>query len=120
MPCGVSVLVRRPLVGLAWEFLDPTPGLAESDVPWYRRRQLLRAYTVSTLVATLVFLLRGIVQLVLYRRNDTGWLAVARIAMGYPLFIAAIGVGFLVVTRARRAMAAEIAIAGDTADPDPG
>ncbi|MBE7188145.1 DUF3159 domain-containing protein [Jatrophihabitans endophyticus] len=112
VPFGVSVLVRRPLVGLAWEFLDPTPGLAESadtaeGARWYRRRPLLVAYTWSTLAATLVFLLRGIVQLVLYRRNDTGWLAVARIAMGYPLFIAAIGFGFLVVTRARRVIAAE-------------
>lgn len=115
VPFGVSVLVRRPLVGLAWEFLDPTPGLEGSGTPWYRRRPLLLAYTFSTLAATLVFLLRGIVQLILYRRNDTGWLAVARIVMGYPLFIAAIGFGFLVVTRARRAMAAELGDAGGPA-----
>lgn len=110
VPFAVSMIVRRPLVGLIWEFLDPTPtsaspvgSTAEAPTPWYRRRRLLVAYTWSTLAATLVFLLRGVVQLILYRRNDTGWLAVARIAMGYPLFIAAIGFGFLVVTRARRA-----------------
>ena len=106
VPFAISILVRRPLVGLAWEFLDPTPvpDAAEGTqlVPWYRRRPLLVAYTWSTLVGTVVFLLRGVVQLVLYQRNATGWLAFARIAMGYPLFIAAIGFSFLVVNRARK------------------
>lgn len=100
VPFGVSVLFRRPLVGLAWEFLDPTP--VEDGIAWYRRRPLLVAYTWSTVVGTAVFLVRGIVQLVLYQHNATGWLGIARIAMGYPLFIAAIGFSFVVVTRARR------------------
>lgn len=101
---GVSVLVRRPVVGLLWEFLDPMPG--EDDVPWYRRRALLRAYDVATLAATAVFLARGVVQLTLYQHDHTGWLAFARIAMGYPLYIAAVGFGFWIVTRARRRLAA--------------
>lgn len=100
VPFAVSVVVRRPLVGLIWEFLDPTPG--RDETPWHRRRPLLVAYTWSTLVATAVFLVRGIVQLTLYRDKATGWLAFARIALGYPLFIAAAGFAFLVVTRARR------------------
>lgn len=105
VPFAISIAVRRPLVGLAWEFLDPTPveeieGV--TPVPWYRRRPLLLAYTWSTLAGTAVFLVRGIVQLILYQHNATGWLAFARIAMGYPLFIAAIGFSFLVVNRARR------------------
>ncbi|MCW2594340.1 MAG: hypothetical protein QOJ37_4304 [Pseudonocardiales bacterium] len=104
VPFAISVLVRRPLVGLLWEFLDPTPG--GDGTPWYRRRPLLLAYTWSTLAATAVFLARGIVQLTLYGDNATGWLAFARIAMGYPLFIAAAGFSFLVVTRARRRLAA--------------
>ena len=97
--------MRRPLVGLLWEFLDPTPtsaGDGASAVPWYRRRPLLLAYSWATLAATAVFLARGIVQLSLFRSDSTGWLAVARIAMGYPLFILAVGFAFLVVTRARR------------------
>ena len=53
-----------------------------------------------------VFLARGFVQLHLYGDNATGWLAFARIAMGYPLFIVAAGFSFLVVTRARRRLAA--------------
>jgi hypothetical protein len=104
VPFAVSLVVRRPLIGLAWEFLDPTPSVGE--VPWHRHRPLLIAYTWATAAATLVFLARGLVQLRLYGENATGWLAFARIAMGYPLFIAAAGFSFLVVNRARRRMAA--------------
>ena len=105
VPFGVSIVIRRPLVGLAWEFLDPTPS-EDDDPPWYRRRVLLHAYMWATLAATLVFLSRGIVQAALYHRNATGWLAFARIAMGYPLFLAAVGVIFVLVGRARRRLAA--------------
>jgi TRAP-type C4-dicarboxylate transport system permease small subunit len=106
VPFGLSVLVRRPLVGLIWEFLDPTPDETEPRRPWHRRRPLLLAYTWATLAATAVFLARGFVQWQLYGANATGWLAFARIAMGYPLFVAAVGFSFLVVTRARRRVAA--------------
>ncbi len=133
VPFAISVLVRRPIVGLLWEFLDPTPHTAgaptagdpepaapvetvavtptpaQPDEPaprWYRVRPLLIAYTWATLAATTVFLARGIVQLTLYGENATGWLAFARIAMGYPLFLAAVGFSFLVVTRARRRIGA--------------
>jgi hypothetical protein len=102
VPFAVSVVVRRPLVGVLWEFLDPTPSQDGEARPWYRRRALLLAYTWATLGATAVFLARGIVQAALYHRDATGWLAFARIAMGYPLFLAAVGFGFWVVQRARR------------------
>jgi hypothetical protein len=105
VPFAVSLLVRRPLVGVLWEFLDPTPAGAEPR-PWHKRRTLLLAYSWATLAATLVFLARGVVQATLYRHNATGWLAFARIAMSYPLFIAAVGFSFWVVQRARRRVAA--------------
>jgi hypothetical protein len=101
VPFAVSLVVRRPLVGLAWEFLDPTPRPADAP-PWYRERVLLRAYMWATLAGTLLFLARGTVQASLYHEDATGWLAFARIAMGYPLFIAAVAFSFLVVGRARR------------------
>ena len=101
VPFAVSIAVRRPLVGLGWEFLDPTPS-KDDDPPWYRRPVLLHAYLWATLAATLMFLSRGIVQAALYLRKATGWLAFARIAMGYPLFVATGGFVYLVVSRARR------------------
>ena len=104
----VSMVARRPIVGLLWEFLDPTPG--SETVPWHRRSVLLRAYLFATLIGTAMFLARGIVQLTLFQHNATGWLAFARIVMGFPLYIAAVGAGFWIVSRARRQLAgAEVA-----------
>jgi hypothetical protein len=97
---SISLAVRRPVIGLLWEFLDPTPG--DDETPWYRRRPLLTAYALATVGASLVFLARGVVQLALFQHNATGWLAVARIAMGYPLYIAAVGFAFWIVRRARQ------------------
>jgi hypothetical protein len=101
-----TLAARRPLIGLIWEFLDPSPAEgpdSEPLRPWYRRPALRRAYDLATGLAALIFLARGIVQLALFRDNATGWLAVARIAMGYPLYILALGFGFWTVNRARRA-----------------
>jgi hypothetical protein len=114
-----SMVARRPLVGLVWEFLDPTPIAVVPPSPaaepaaepvlerapvvaWYRRPHLARAYYLATLAATVVFLARGVVQFSLFQSNSTGWLAVARIAMGYPLTIGAAGLAWWMVRRARR------------------
>ena len=105
---AATLVVRRPAIGLLWEFLDPTPHGAE-PTPWYRRRPLLLAYTLATAGATLVFLARGLVQLTLFEHNATGWLAVTRILMGYPLYIVAIGFAFWVVRRARHRLGADAA-----------
>ena len=92
---------------MLWEFLDPTPPDPDDpDRPWYRRRPLLRAYTIATLIGTALFLARGVVQATLYHENATGWLAFARVAMGYPLYIAAVGAGYWVVRRVRHQLPA--------------
>ena len=117
VPFGISILVRRPLVGLLWEFLDPSPG--SDATPWYRRRALLIAYSLATLGGTVVFLARGIVQATLYKQHATGWLAFARVSMGYPLYVAAVGFAFLVVTRARRSLAGGAEGAAGTAAETP-
>ena len=108
---AASIVVRRPLVGIAWEFLDPTPGEPGAEhVNWRSRRPLLHAYDYATVVATAVFLARGTAQWTLYGRKQVGWLAFARISMGYPLTLAVLAFGFWVVTRARRKLG----------DPGPG
>jgi hypothetical protein len=99
----ISMLARRPIIGLMWEFLDPTP--APDDTRWYRRPALLRAYLLATGVGLAMFAARGIVQLSLYHRNATGWLAFARITMGFPLYILAVAAGFWIVSRARKQLA---------------
>ncbi|MEO8888876.1 MAG: DUF3159 domain-containing protein, partial [Jatrophihabitantaceae bacterium] len=118
VPFAVSLVLRRPLIGLAWEFLDPTPGA--DGTPWFRRKALLRAYSLATLAATLVFLARGLVQWKLYGENRTGWLAFARVAMGYPLWVAAAGFSFFVVRRARRRLLGSVPADGIEGSTDDG
>lgn len=125
----VSMLLRRPLVGLVWEFLDPiakhhpserdvdptgpadpsdlagptdpaTPA-AEPEPPWYRHRELLRAYQWATFVGVVLFLARGITQTVFFRPGAEVELGVVKIVMGYPLWIVAVLLAFWIVRRTR-------------------
>ncbi|GAA4785500.1 DUF3159 domain-containing protein [Streptomyces ziwulingensis] len=88
----VSVLVRRPLAGVIWGALNGT-GTA-----WLRDKPSRRAYDIATLTLTAVFAARGAVWQWLYDDDRTGWLAVMRIVMGYPL----LALAFLVVLWAGR------------------
>lgn len=101
---AVTLAVRRPLVGLLWEFLDPTP--IPEDRRWHQVRVLRRAYDLATLAAFAMFGARAAVQLSLFRQNRTGWLAVARIAMGYPLYVLVLGFAWWIVRRARQSLPA--------------
>jgi hypothetical protein len=92
------------LFGIITSFAYADDGNAEQSLPWYQRPVLRRAYDLATALAAAIFLARGIVQLALFRENSTGWLAVARIAMGYPLYIVAVGFGLWSVNRARRSI----------------
>ncbi|MCW2522845.1 MAG: integral rane alanine and leucine rich protein [Frankiales bacterium] len=117
---AVSLLVRRPLVGVLWEFLDPTPLAAGAT--WRRVPSLYRAYVYSTVAAFAMFAARGAVQATLFQHNRTGLLAVARLAMGYPLYALVVAYTFWVIRRARQPLlaAAEAAEASEaTEQPAP-
>jgi hypothetical protein len=88
----VSILVRWPLVGIIWGFLNGHGNL------WRRHKGAVRAYDIATAAWALVFGARYVVQSQLYDTDHTGWLAVARIAMGWPLA----GLAFLVTIWAVR------------------
>ncbi|MFZ3392882.1 DUF3159 domain-containing protein [Rhodococcus sp. BL-253-APC-6A1W] len=75
----VSVLVRRPLVGVVWGMLNGQGSR------WRSHKDAVRAYDIATVAWALVFLARYLVQNHLYDADETGWLAVARIGMGWPL-----------------------------------
>ncbi|MFE7800127.1 DUF3159 domain-containing protein [Nocardia sp. NPDC057440] len=104
----VSMLVRRPLVGVIWGVLNGHG----SD--WRTDRRVVRLYDVATTIWVLVFAARYLVQSQLYDSDHTGWLAAARIAMGWPLTAVALAVTVWAVRRAghtpvRRATTAEAA-----------
>jgi len=94
----VSLLARWPLVGLIWEYADGR-GIGTA---WRKDRPLMRVYLLCTLLWVLVFLARGLVQRYLYDQDLTGWLAFARLAMGYPVTIGALAVSVLAVRRVRQ------------------
>jgi hypothetical protein len=96
---AISLVVRRPLVGVLWEFLEPS-RLPEGQ-RWYKVTELRRAYTVATTAALAMFAARAIVQLRLFTENRTGLLAIAKLVMGFPLYIAVVALAFWVVRRAR-------------------
>lgn len=75
----VSILARWPLVGVAWSVLNG------SGFSWRQHRKAMRSYDVATFAWTIVFAAKYVVQQWLYAADETGWLAFARIAMGYPL-----------------------------------
>ncbi|MGB3351807.1 MAG: DUF3159 domain-containing protein [Mycobacterium sp.] len=94
---AVSVVVRRPLVGVIWNALTS----AGERTLWHTDRKALHAFDIATLTFVAVFTARYVVQDWLYDAGSTGWLAVARIAMGYPLLALALLVTWWAVRRAR-------------------
>ncbi len=94
-----SVLVRWPLAGVIWH------GVNGDGHGWRRDPRLLRAYSLATLLWASVFGAKFVVQNYLYNADETTWLAVARLLMGYPLAAAALIVTIWAVRRAKRATA---------------
>ncbi|GAA4433202.1 DUF3159 domain-containing protein [Actinokineospora soli] len=90
----LSVLIRRPLVGVVWSALN---GLGQG---WRADPVSRRAYDLATLTFVAVFAARFVVQKWLYDEDLTGWLAFAKLAMGYPLFAVALAVTVWAVRKA--------------------
>ncbi|NGO80302.1 DUF3159 domain-containing protein [Streptomyces sp. YC504] len=80
----LSIFLRRPLAGIVWGALKGT-GTA-----WLKDKPSRHYYDIATLVLTAVFAARFVVQQWLYDQDSTGWLAFAKIAMGYPLLALAL------------------------------
>lgn len=80
----LSVIVRWPLIGVLWESLNGR------GTGWRVDRRLLHRYDAATLVWVAVFAARYGVQQWLYGLDEVGWLAAAKLAMGWPLFVVAI------------------------------
>ncbi|GAA2340834.1 DUF3159 domain-containing protein [Saccharopolyspora halophila] len=92
----VSVVARWPLVGVAWSALN---GLGMS---WRKQRRAMAGYDIATLAWTAVFAAKYVVQQYFYLHDETGWLAAARIVMGYPLTALALLVTVWAIRRARK------------------
>jgi len=93
----VSMLVRWPLAGVIWHAVN---GDGQG---WRRDPRLLRAYMLATLLWTVVFAARFVVQGWLYNAQEDDWLGIARLAMGFPLVAVALFGTVWAVRRAHRA-----------------
>ena len=90
----VSILLRRPLVGVVWSAMQGV------GMWWRHDRPSLRRYDIATAVLGAVFATRFVVMQRLYEHNEVGWLTVSKIAMNYPLWAAALVVIVWAVRRA--------------------
>jgi Protein of unknown function (DUF3159) len=95
---ALSILVRRPAVGYIWGWVN------SHDRDWRGVRRAVLAFDLATFVWVLVFASRFVVQQHLYDSDQTGWLGVARIAMGWPLTAVAALVTYLAIRAAQRAV----------------
>lgn len=97
---AVSVLIRRPLVGYAWSWAGGR------DRGWRDVPRAVYAFDIATLCWVLVFGARFVVQRLLYDADQTGWLGVARIGMGWPLTVLAALATYVAIKAAQRALPA--------------
>lgn len=92
----VSVVTRWPLVGFLVAAGDP--DLAEDPLGWHRDRGLVRVCSRLTLVLVAVFAVRLAVMVPLYVAGQVAALGVAKIVLGWPLWLAGVAVmGVLLV-----------------------
>jgi hypothetical protein len=90
----VSILVRRPLVGVVWS------AMKGAGMWWRHDPPSLRRYDIATAALAAVFAARFVVLRKLYEHNEVGWLTVSKIAMNYPLWAVAL---LVIVWAVRRA-----------------
>ncbi|MEV0381099.1 DUF3159 domain-containing protein [Nonomuraea sp. NPDC050643] len=105
----VSVIVRRPLIGLVWS-VGNLHGTS-----WRADRRSRLYYDLATLFWTALCFIRFAVQNWLYVNDDTTWLGIARVAMGWPLTLFAILITIWAVRKvdARRTLLADDGAHGD-------
>jgi Protein of unknown function (DUF3159) len=90
---AVSILARWPLLGV---IVGPLSG---HGMAWRDDPVALRGYSRASWIWVAMFVLRLIVQLPLYLTGAVVALGVARLAMGWPLFVVAIYLSWLVLRR---------------------
>lgn len=91
-----SAAIRKPLVGIIMRFL------LEKPKEWHDHPRVKRVMIEVTVGWGLVSVLRVVVQETLRRLDATGWLAVSKIAMGWPLYLLALAVTMPYINRRTR------------------
>jgi hypothetical protein len=90
----VSLVIGRPYVGYVLGAFDPKYAHWRSSSP------LRRSMSVATVLWGVIFAARAVVQFILYQNDRVGWLATAKIAMGWPLFAVGLAATYWLARRA--------------------
>ena len=93
----VSVAVRWPLVGFMVGAGDPR--MADDPVGWHRDRGLVRVCQRLTLVLVGLFVVRLLIMVPLYLAGQVALLGVAKVVLGWPLWLAGVGVMGLMLVK---------------------
>jgi hypothetical protein len=91
--CGLSVPLRRPLVGVAFAWV-----MGDSEL-WRRTPAHRGAYAQVTLLFCALFSLRLVVWGALWLSGQVVWLGVARLTLGPPLMLVVMAASWLLIRR---------------------
>lgn len=95
----ISLLIGRPAAGYMWAWATG------NDNTWRRIPKARTAFTLVTLAMAVISGSRFAVQGHLYATNQTEWLALARVAMGWPLFAVTALLVYFAIRVTQRAVA---------------
>lgn len=95
----VSILTRWPAVGFIVAAGDP--HYAEHPTRWRRDSALVKVCSRLTWVLVALFVIRVAIMLPLYLAGEVAWLGVAKIALGWPLYLLAVVVMGLMIAVGR-------------------
>jgi hypothetical protein len=91
----LSLLVRWPLVGFI-------VGSATDDpTAWRQHDGVRRLCQRLTIVLAALYAIRVVVMLPLYLAGQVGWLGITKVALGWPLYVVAVGAMGAVLLRGR-------------------
>jgi hypothetical protein len=96
------------------------PELAEDPLGWRRDRGLVRVCTRLTLVLIALFAVRLAIMVPLYLAGQVAALGVAKVVLGWPLWLAGVAVMGVLLVRGRTPSDLAAASPATAASADPG
>jgi hypothetical protein len=105
----LSVVVRWPLVGLM------IASVTGDVTAWRQDPAIVRLCTKLTLILAVPCVVRVAVQYPLYLAGEVGWLGVTKIALGWPLQVAALAAMAWLLARGRT----PLVVPPEVSEPDP-
>ncbi|GIH28201.1 hypothetical protein Aph01nite_65110 [Acrocarpospora phusangensis] len=100
-----SILVRWPFMGFMLGATNPEDPLA-----WHRDKGIVKLCTKVSWIMVLPGLIKLTVQIPLYLAGQVFWLGIAKVALGWPVYLAALATVGWVLARGRTAVQAQPAV----------